>query len=146
MPRDFVQPQGRTPAYGAKLSLALMQASAFRGLHDTYYIVAHTHMFVQGASLFALFAGLNAAFPSIGRQVWLGIVQSVFMIIGAVMSFVPQTFLGLQGMPKRYMDYTEAFEFWNYISSLGSFVMTGAIALWSVILLRAWFGRRSAYV
>jgi heme/copper-type cytochrome/quinol oxidase subunit 1 len=126
--------------YGASIGVVLSQAGADRMLHGTYYVVAYSHFMFQSASLFAFFAGMNAVFPSIGRQLWLGIVQGTLMVVGLIMTFLPQMFLGLQGMPRRYMDYSDAFLKWNYVSSVGTLVTLLAVGLWIVILLRAWLG------
>ena len=43
-------------------------------------------------------------------------------------------FFGLAGMPRRYIDYPDAFAGWNYVASIGAFVgALGAIIFLVVI-------------
>ena len=56
----------------------------------------------------------------------------------------PQHFLGLSGMPRRYVDYPDAFAFWNGVSSAGAYMTALGTLVFLVGLLVAFMGRRVA--
>jgi cytochrome c oxidase subunit 1 len=106
-------------------------------LHDTYYVVAHFHYVLSLGAVFALFAGFYYWIGKIsGRQYpeWMGCLHFWLTFIGVNLVFFPQHFLGLQGMPRRYIDYPDAFAGWNEISSYGSY-LTGIATLWFVFIV-----------
>ena len=52
-------------------------------------------------------------------------------------------FLGLQGMPRRYIDYPEQFALWNYVSSLGAFLSFGSFILFfGIVFYTIIWGRK----
>ncbi|MFN6149770.1 MAG: cbb3-type cytochrome c oxidase subunit I [Planctomyces sp.] len=75
--------------------------------HDTYFIVAHFHYVLFGATLFGVFAGVQFWFPKMfGRQMHDGVqkVHFVLTFIGMNGTFFPMHLLGIAGMPRRYAD------------------------------------------
>jgi len=88
-------------------------------------------------AVFALFAGFYYWIPKIvGRNFndFLGKIHFWTLFIGVNLTFFPQHFLGLAGMPRRIPDYPDAFTGWNVISSFGSLVSVVATVLFGYII------------
>ena len=110
---------------GGVTGIVLSQAGIDRVYHDTYYVVAHFHYVMSLGAVFAIFAGVYFYLPKMSGRMypeWAGKLHFWVMFVGSNLTFFPQHFLGRQGMPRRYIDYPEAFAFWNYWSSVGAFI------------------------
>ncbi len=110
---------------------------------DTYFVVAHFHYVVFGTVVFAMFAGFYYWWPKLtGRMLdeKLGKIHFWLLFIGFHMTFLVQHWLGVEGMPRRYADYspTDGFTTLNEISSIGAFLL-GASTL--PFLFNVWKSR-----
>lgn len=128
---------------GGLTGLVLANACIDIPLHDTYYVVAHFHYVLRIGAVFSIFAGFSNWYPLLtGLQINTILSKSHFFLIfiRTNLTFFPQHFLGLAGIPRRYSDYPDTFTPWNVVSSFGSII--SLIALW-FFLIALW--ERLAY-
>jgi cytochrome c oxidase subunit 1 len=132
---------------GGVTGVVLANAGVDHSLTDTYYVIAHFHYVLSLGSAFAIFAGLYYWFPKITGYMYsetLGKLHFWTMFIGVNVVFFPQHFLGLAGMPRRYVDYPDAYALWNLVSSIGAYISTFGVLLFVATMVEAFVRRRPA--
>jgi cytochrome c oxidase subunit 1 len=116
-------------------------------LQDSYYVVAHFHYVLVSGSLFALFAGAYYWLPKWTGHMYnetLGKWHFWLSTIGFNITFFPQHFLGLAGMPRRIPDYALQFADFNMISSLGGFMFGATQLIFVVVVVKCIRGGKPA--
>ena len=132
---------------GGVTGVVLANAGVDTALHDTYYVVAHFHYVLSLGAVFAIFAGWYYWFSKMSGYEYsefLGKLHFWLTFIGVNLIFFPQHFLGLAGMPRRYVDYPDAFAGWNYVSSIGSYISIVGLAVFLLNLLYSFLKKRKA--
>src|SRR4051812_47903163 len=130
---------------GGVTGVVLANAGIDRALQETYYVVAHFHYVLSLGAVFTIFAGWYYWFPKITGYMYnetIGKLHFWVTFIGVNLVFFPQHFLGLAGMPRRYVDYPDAFAGWNYISSMGSYISGFGVLIFLYGMFDAFYLRK----
>lgn len=124
---------------GGLTGIVLANGGVDVALHDTYYVVAHFHYVLSMGAVFGVFAAwyfwvgklAGVQYPEEHGQAhfWL-------FFVGVNLTFFPLHFLGLAGMPRRILDYGDAFAAWNAVASFGSYL--GALSLAYFFVIAFW--------
>ncbi|OXS99538.1 cytochrome c oxidase subunit I [Notoacmeibacter marinus] len=132
---------------GGVTGVQLANAGLDRAYHDTYYVVAHFHYVLSLGAVFGIFAGWYYWWPKITGTMYneiYGKLHFWIMFIGVNVTFFPQHFLGLAGMPRRYIDYPDAYAGWNFVSSIGSYISVAAMVVFAIGAIEALMKKRPA--
>ena len=132
---------------GGVTGVVLANAGVDAALHDTYYVVAHFHYVLSMGAVFGIFCGFTYWFGKMFGVLynkWLAAAHFWTFFLGVNLIFFPQHFLGMQGMPRRYVDYPVEYAYFNGISSMGMWLTAISVGLFFVWVFEALLVRRPA--
>jgi cytochrome c oxidase subunit 1 len=124
---------------GGVTGVVLANAGLDQILHNSYYVIAHFHYVLSLGAVFSIFAGFYYWIGKMsGRQYpeQLGKIHFWMTFVGVNLTFFPMHFLGLAGMPRRYIDYPDAFAGWNMVASIGAYISAASMILFLYICYR----------
>jgi cytochrome c oxidase subunit 1 len=134
-------------AFGGVTGLMVATLALDVHLHGTYFVIAHFHYIMVGATVSAFFGALHYWWPKMtGRlypEMWAR-SAAILTYVGFNLTFFPQFVLGYLGMPRRTYTYPADWQSWNVLSSAGASIL--AIAYLLPLLYLGWsifWGRKA---
>jgi cytochrome c oxidase subunit 1 len=118
-------------------------------VHGTYFVIAHFHYIMVGATVSAYFGALHYWWPKITGRMYpemLARFAAVLTYVGFNLTFFPQFILGYLGMPRRSYTYPVDWQSWNLLSSAGASILAVAYTLPLLYLVWSLFWGRKASV
>jgi len=127
-------------SFGGLTGVMLAVIPADIQYHDSMFVVAHFHYVLLPGAIYGLFAGVFFWLPKWTGHMYderLGRIFFWVNVIGMNMTFFPQHFLGLAGMPRRIVDYNVMFAEFNMLSSFGAAIFGLSHLLLIYIVVKA---------
>nr|QXT44849.1 cytochrome c oxidase subunit 1 [Crassicauda sp. Ningbo-2019] len=131
---------------GGVTGIVLSTSSIDVMLHDTYYVVAHFHYTLSLGATFGIFSGFCLWFPYLyGISFNKSFMMSVFFLffVGTNLTFMPLHLAGMQGMPRKIMDYPDQYSFFQFLSSIGSYITFIGLLIFNFMLFECVYTLRS---
>jgi len=116
-------------------------------MHGSMFVVAHFHYMLMGAGLFGAMGGIAYFFPKMTGRLFderTGSIGLWTAFAGFQVTFGSMFVAGLQGQPRRVLQFDALFNMSNWISTIGAYVIGLGMLLFLAALVNSWLlGRRA---
>ena len=123
---------------GGLTGLVLADAAADAQYHGTYFVVAHFHYTIFAGGIFGIMTGIYYWLPKFTGNMYSATLAKWHFWVTMIafnITFIPQFFVGLAGMPRRVPDSAVQFAEFNMISSVGAFALGAAQLLFLYLVI-----------
>ena len=114
-------------------------------MHDTFYVIAHFHLMLSGATMTGIFAGFYYYFTAL-FGIKYSRVFSYFHLVyyfgGQWLTFLPMFWLGFSGLPRRLHDYPVIFAGWHGMATTGHLITMIGVFFFFLMLLDSHIERK----
>jgi cytochrome c oxidase subunit 1 len=129
---------------GGLTGLVLADVAADAQYHHSYFVVAHFHYTLFAGGIMGVMAGVYYWLPKMTGRMYsetLGKAHFWLTVISFNLTFMPQFFVGLAGMPRRIPDYALQFTEFNVMSSIGAFALGLSQLIFVYNVVTTWRGK-----
>ena len=110
-------------------------------MHGSMFVVAHFHFMLMGAGLFGAIAAISYWFPKMTGRLFderLGSIGFWTAFAGFQLTFFAMFVAGLQGMPRRVLQFDSAFNVANWLSTIGAYIIGIGMLIFLAAMIRSW--------
>ncbi|MBK9740528.1 MAG: cbb3-type cytochrome c oxidase subunit I [Actinobacteria bacterium] len=110
-------------------------------MHGSMFVVAHFHFMLMGAGLFAAMGAISYWFPKMtGRMLdeRIGSIGFWTAFAGFQLTFGSMFVAGLQGMPRRVLQFDDAFNVSNWLSTIGAYTIGIGMLVFLYAIVTSW--------
>lgn len=126
---------------GGVTGIYLSDVPADQYFHGSMFVVAHFHYMLMGAGLFGAMGGIAFYFPKMTGRILderLGSIGLWTAFAGFQITFGSMFVAGLQGQPRRVLQFDDMFNISNWISTIGAYVIGLGMLIFLAAIIHSW--------
>ena len=126
---------------GGVTGIYLSDVPADQYFHGSMFVVAHFHFMLMGVGLFGAMGGIAFYFPKMtGRMLdeRTGSIGFWTAFVGFQITFMSMFVAGLQGQPRRVLQFDDLFNISNWISTIGAYTIGVGMLIFLGAIISSW--------